>query len=289
MPQTIDLHSHSTYSDGVLQPADLVARAAEMGVTALALTDHDEIGGLEEAQAAADKHGIRLVPGVEISATWRAGLTIHIVGLGIDPANAVLREGLASICAGREDRARRMAQALEVCGIPGALEGARKYAENPRIIGRTHFARYLVECGKVKDIHAAFKRYLGGGQPCYVPHEWISIPEAVRWITAAGGIAVIAHPGRYPLGSQEMHELIAEFKACGGGALEVVSGSHTPNQYKIYARYAAEFGLAASAGSDFHSPQESRCELGGLPPLPEGCIPVWRQLGLDAAALAPAA
>lgn len=270
----IDLHSHSIFSDGTLTPEDLLARAATRGVKTLALTDHDETGGLAAARRAADAHGIQLVNGVEVSVTW-SGSTVHIVGLNVDVENAGLQAGLAQVRAGRDERARGIAHALEDIGIGGAYEGARQFAKNPDIIGRTHFARFLVERKIVKDTSEAFKRFLLGGQPAWVPHQWAALEDAVRWITGSGGIAVVAHPGRYKFDNAQMRTLFGEFKALGGTAIEVVSGGHTPHQYQIFADYAQEFGLLASSGSDFHSPDESRCDLGGCPNLPAGCEPVW--------------
>jgi len=273
----IDLHSHSVYSDGTLTPENLVARAAQRGVAALALTDHDETGGLAAARAAAAAHGIRLIDGVEISVTWR-GHTVHIVGLGIDPEHAVLQAGLAATRGGRIGRARKMAAALAELGIAGSFEGAQRFADNPQMIGRTHFARFLLEQGAVKDIKTAFKRFLGAGQPGFVPQQWADLGDAVRWIRASGGVAVIAHPGRYPLDTALLRGLLSEFRDFGGRAIEVVSSSHKPHQYQTFAEHAQHYGLAASAGSDFHSPEESYHDLGSLPALPDGCVPVWEEL-----------
>jgi predicted metal-dependent phosphoesterase TrpH len=271
----LDLHCHSTYSDGTLTPDELVARAARRGVAMLALTDHDDTGGLAAARVAAQRVGLELVDGVEISVTWR-GHTLHIVGLGIDPANEALQAGLAATRGGRKGRAEKIIAAFEELGIPGSGEGARKFAANPELVSRTHFARFLVKEGVVKDMKSAFQRFLGGGQPCFVPHQWASLSDAVAWIKGSGGTAVIAHPGRYPLDSAQMRQLLVEFRDAGGAALEVVTSSHKPHQYATFAAHARQFGLAASAGSDFHSPAESYHDLGGLPQLPAGCVPVWR-------------
>ena len=275
-----DLHCHSTVSDGLLSPSDLVARAAERGVKVLALTDHDDVAGLDAARAAALQHGMQLINGVEISVSWRSH-TLHIVGLNIDPAYPPLAEGLRSIRDGRGARAQLMADSLARSGIGGALEGAYHYAGNPSLIGRTHFARFLVESGHCKDVGSVFKNYLVKGKPGYVPHEWASLPDAVGWITGSGGIAVLAHPGRYmvgrkPMGRPTMRELLEEFVQLGGRGVEVVSGSHTPEQYAEFARYAKEFDLLASCGSDFHGPGESYRDLGRLPDLPLDCRPVWQ-------------
>ena len=268
-----DLHSHSNISDGTLPPAVVVARAARRGVSTLALTDHDDTGGLAEAVAAAAANGLQLINGVEISVSWQAQ-TIHVVGLGIDPDDPQLQAGLAKTRAGREGRAQRMAAAFDALGIEGTLAGARRFAGNPRMIGRTHFARHLVESGQVKSIKDAFRRWLGAGRPCQVEQG-----EAVAWIKGSGGLAVVAHPGRYGLAPAQLRALLGEFRDHGGAAIEVVTGSHQPQEFAMFAKYAAEFGLAGSVGSDFHAPDESR-DLGGLPKLPAGCDPVWRQLAL---------
>jgi hypothetical protein len=270
----LDLHCHSTYSDGTLAPDELVARAAARGVNVLALTDHDDTGGLAAARAAARRLGVALIDGVEISVTWR-GQTIHIVGLGIDPTHERLQAGLAATRGGRIGRAAKIVAAFDELGIAGSAEGAQEFADNPELISRTHFARFLVKRGVVKDMKSAFKRFLGGGQPCFVAHQWASLSDAVRWINGSGGKAVIAHPGRYSLDSAQLRQLLAEFRDLGGAAIEVVTGSHKPHQYAVFATHAREFGLAASTGSDFHSPAESYHDLGSLPPLPAGCVPVW--------------
>ncbi|HUW50406.1 MAG TPA: 3',5'-nucleoside bisphosphate phosphatase [Sulfuricella sp.] len=274
MSSSIDLHSHSTISDGLLTPSELVGRAAAQGVKVLALTDHDDVAGLEEARAAAQTAGISLVNGVEISVTWN-NRSVHLVGLRIDPAYAPLRDGLAAIRAGRGERAKLIAAELGKAGIAGSLEGAYAYAANPSIISRTHFARFLVEKGVVKDTRAVFKKYLVKGKPGFVAHRWADFAEAIGWIRGSGGIAVLAHPGRYDLGRTNLGGLIADFKEAGGEAIEVVTGSHTADQFIQFAQYASEFGLLASCGSDFHGQGESYMDLGRLPELPSGCNPVW--------------
>lgn len=274
-----DLHCHSSVSDGLLAPADLVVRAAERGVKFLALTDHDDIDGLAEAAAAAKQLGVQLINGVEISVSWR-NHTVHIVGLRIDPGCELLAEGLRTVRSNRGARAKLMAESLAKCGIGGALEGAYRYAANKEIIGRTHFARFLVEIGRAKDVRSVFDKYLVKGKPGYVPHQWAALQDAVGWIRGCGGIAVVAHPGRYiagngRMGKNNLRELLGEFAALGGQGIEVVSGAHTPEQYAEFARYAQEFGLLASCGSDFHGPGESWRDLGRLPDFPPGCRPVW--------------
>ena len=268
-----DLHCHSNISDGVLSPAELVRRAAEKRVDVLALTDHDDVAGLAEARDAATTLGLHFVNGVEISVTW-SGVTVHVVGLNLEPDCADLQAGLAQIQQGRHLRAERMAHDLEKHGIPGVLEGAMRFASNPRLIGRTHFARYLVEAGVCKDVRTVFKKFLVRGRPGYAAHEWTGLDNAIAWIRAAGGQAVLAHPGRYDLKGKATRRLLAEFKALGGEGVEVVTGSHTPDQHQLFAELAAYFGLMASRGSDFHAPGEYR-ELGGGPELPAKCVPIW--------------
>jgi hypothetical protein len=275
-----DLHCHSNISDGLLAPTELVARAAERGVKFMALTDHDDMGGLSEAARAAALHDIQFINGVEISVSWRSH-TLHIVGLNIDTSNAALQDGLLSIRKGRGERARLMADSLARSGIAGALEGAYQYTSNPDMIGRTHFARFLVETGHAKDVRSVFKNYMIKGKPGYISHQWAALPDAVSWIIGSGGIAVIAHPGRYtsgrkPMGRKNLRELLTEFVALGGRGIEVVTGSHTPEQYAEFARYATEFGLLSSCGSDFHGPGESYRDLGRLPDLPLECRPIWQ-------------
>ena len=269
-----DLHCHSNVSDGVLAPAEVAARAKANGVEVWALTDHDEVGGIADARAAATDIGLRFVAGVEISITW-AGKTVHIVGLGIDENNDTLRNGLDSVRNGRLLRGREIARQLEQAGIPGALEGALQYADNPEMLGRTHFARFLVDAGVKPTVSAVFDHYLVEGKPGFVPHRWATLEEAVGWIRAAGGRAVIAHPGRYPFTDLQLWAMIDRFRELGGEGIEVVTGSHTPDQYDSFARVARHAGLLASRGSDFHGPGESRVDLGTLPPLPSGLTPVW--------------
>ena len=272
-----DLHCHSVVSDGTLTPEALAARAKANGVELWALTDHDEIGGQHRARAAAHDQGLAWLSGVEISVTF-AGHTVHIVGLGFDADDATLREGLARTRGGRGERAREMAEGLSRVGIRGAYEGALKYVGNPELISRTHFARYLVETGVCKDTYEVFRKYLAEGKPGFVPHRWATLGDAVGWITRAGGLAVIAHPARYSFTPTEEYALFSEFKAHGGRGVEVVTGSHSSAEVVTYARMAQEFGLAASRGSDFHSPDESHTDLGALPALPGELTPVWELL-----------
>jgi len=270
----IDLHCHSNVSDGMLPPAGVVARAAANGVHALALTDHDDVAGLVAAQAAADLAGMTLINGVEISVTW-GGQTVHVVGLRIDPTHPDLANGLYDIRLGRIERARRMSDNLAQSGIVGAYEGAYDYAANKQMVGRTHFARWLVAQGHAPDIRAAFRRFLTRGHPGYVEHEWTTLENAVGWIRASGGMAVVAHPGRYAFNARELHLFLDAFRAIGGEGIEVITGSHHPSEYGKFADLARAFGLKASRGADFHAPDEG-IDIGRLPALPHYCQPVWQ-------------
>jgi len=273
-----DLHCHSNVSDGALPPAEVARRAARNGVQVWALTDHDQLGGLAEAREAAVAAGMRFIAGVEVSVTWR-GSTLHVLGLRIDAQNDVLAKGLASVRGGRIERAKLMAQELKDAGIDGAFEGALRHAENPAMVSRTHFARFLAEVGAVNEMKDAFRKYLVPGKPGYVPHQWAALADAVGWIRGAGGQAVLAHPGRYDLSAAAMDALLAEFRTAGGEAIEVVTGSHSPEQYRQFGAIAAQQQFSASRGSDFHGPQEG-AEFGSLPPLDPALRPVWRDWGL---------
>lgn len=272
-----DLHCHSVVSDGTLTPEVLAERAKTNGVELWALTDHDEVGGQHRAMAAAKAQGMAYLTGTEISVTF-AGETVHIVGLGFDPDDAALKQGLHNTRNGREQRAREMSDSLAQAGIHGAFEGALKFVGNPELISRTHFARHLVETGVCKETNEVFRKYLTEGKPGYVPHRWATLKDAVTWITQAQGLAVIAHPGRYNFSANAEYALFTEFKAHGGRGVEVVTGSHTKQDFVKYAETAKEFGLAASRGSDFHSPEESHTDLGKLPFLPGELTPVWELL-----------
>ncbi len=268
-----DLHSHSTVSDGTLRPAELVALAAASGVDVLALTDHDNVSGVAEAGAAAREQGIRVIPGVEISVNWN-GHTVHILGLQIDPENAALLQGLQGLCEYRRWRAQEIGRKLEKKGISGAYEGACALATGA-LVGRLHFARFLVQHGHARDVKDVFRNYLVTGKPGYVRGEWAPLEDAMGWILGAGGLAVIAHPARYKMTRGKLRRLIGEFRGLGGRGLEVVSGSHSRDEYFTMARHAQDFGLLASAGSDYHSPDNPWISLGNLPELPPGCDPVW--------------
>jgi hypothetical protein len=274
--ENYDLHNHSTRSDGLLSPTELIELAARLGVDAIALTDHDTTDGLEEADSAARRAGIELVPGVEISVSW-GDTTLHVVGLRVDPSASALAEGLEGIRTGRHARAERIGDALAKLGFDGTFAGAYALAENKQMLGRTHFARHLVETGVVKDIQAAFDKYLAKGKPAYVSHRLASLEDAVRWIRESGGVAVLAHPGRYKLKPMMRGEMLADFKRLGGEAIEVVTGSHRPEDYPTWQRLAIEHGFLASRGADYHGPGESPAEPGSLPQLHASLTPVWHQ------------
>jgi len=272
-----DLHCHSVVSDGTLTPEVLAQRAKANGVELWSLTDHDEVGGQDRAIAAARSAGLPFLTGVEISVTF-AGVTVHIVGLGFDHTAPALVEGLRQTRGGREQRAREMSDDLARVGIPGVYEGALKYVGNPELISRSHFARYLVEIGVCKETSDVFRKYITEGKPGFVPHRWATLRDAVGWITGAGGVAVIAHPGRYGFTANEEYALFTEFKTLGGQGVEVVTGAHGQGDYVKYADFCREFDLVASRGSDFHSPDESHTDLGQLPDLPGSVTPVWTLL-----------
>jgi len=274
MPLIYDLHTHSIASDGTLGPGELVRRAAAAGVRCLALTDHDTLEGLAAGGVAARREGIGWVPGVEVSVTW-SGHTIHLVGLHVDADCPALLEGLAGLRGFRTWRAEEIGRRLAGHGIEGALEGARGLS-NGHLISRTHFARLLVQRGVAANERQVFKHFLVQGKPGHVPGQWAALGDAVGWIRQAGGQAVLAHPARYKLTRGKLRRLIGEFREAGGQALEVVSGSHSRDDCLTMARHAADFGLLGSAGSDFHDPQSPWIELGRLPELPDGCVPVWR-------------
>jgi hypothetical protein len=272
-----DLHSHSIHSDGTLSPQALAERAKDRQVDLWALTDHDELGGQADAARAAQALGLSWLSGVEISVTF-AGETVHIVGLGVDIDDPTLLAGLARIRGGRNQRARQMADGLAQVGLKGAYEGALRHVSNPNLVSRTHFARWLVETGVCSDHGSVFRRYLTTGKPGHVEHRWAGLGEAVRWITGAQGVAVIAHPGRYRFTPTEEFALFSEFKAHGGTGVEVLTGSHGQADIAKYGDMAQEFDLLASRGSDFHSPTESRTDLGSLPDLPGHLQPVWQAI-----------
>ncbi len=276
-PTNFDFHCHSSVSDGLLPPADVARRAAANGVDYWALTDHDDLGGLEIAEQAATEAGMRFLNGVEISIEWK-GTPIHVVGLGFDRCDPALVAGLDALRLGRVERARRMGDALAAIGIHGVYEGALKYAANSSLISRAHFARYMVSIGIARDVPGVFQHYLTPGKPGYVDHRWATLEDAIGWVQGAGGVAVVAHPGRYKMSGAETRRFLDDFKDLGGRAIEVTCGSHSNDHVMHFARLARHYAFHASRGSDFHGPEESYVDLGKLPQLPEDLKPVWRLL-----------
>lgn len=273
----IDLHSHTNFSDGELSPEALIDLAKAQGLDVLALTDHDTIAGIDRAQKQADLVGLKLIVGVELSVRW-TNKELHILGLNVDPFNVVLQDGLVLQQAARQKRARLIARDLENAGVPNALEGAKSIAHSD-LVARPHFAHYIVQCGRAKDVGDAFKRYLTPGKPGYVETEWVDIAIAIQWIKQAGGIAVIAHPARYKLTMSRLRNLISAFKQAGGEGMEVVTSNHTNDETAIMARLCDEYQLLASMGSDFHGPN-SRARLGVMSAMPAGLNPVWEKMAI---------
>ena len=269
------MHTHSTYSDGVLRPAELVRRAASRGVTLLALTDHDETGGLAEAQLAASRCDVLFVPGVEISALWN-GQTVHVLGLDIDPLAPDLVAGLSSIRHCRSERAARIAAQLDEAGVTGSLQGATRLAGNLAAMGRSHFARFLVEQRHVRNISDAFHRYLGAGRAAYVSPSWPGMEQAIGWIHAAGGQSVLAHPDRYRLSTRARHCLFEAFEQSHGDAVELSRDSECKSSSQI--RLAQHFGFALSSGSDFHAPGKNVADVGDASQIPAGVPALWQRL-----------
>lgn len=276
----IDLHSHSTASDGTLSPTQLVRKAAEAGVSTLALTDHDCISGIKEAKKAAHQLGINLVSGIELSVMW-SKRTLHLVGLNIDIEHTALNAVLADAEMLRLRRGRKIGEKLEKVGINSAFEGACALAGGS-LISRSHFAHFLVAQGHAKDIRQVFKRYMIKGKPGYVAEEWMSLEQGIELIHKAGGVAILAHPARYHLSRTRLRGLLKELKSLGVDGIEVVSGSHSQDENKTIAQHALDFDLSASQGSDYHGPEKPWVQLGCLPPMHYRCRPIW-EAGLDLA------
>ena len=268
----IDLHTHSRVSDGTLSPTELVTLAASRGVEVLALTDHDTVAGLAEARSAAPE-SLRLVAGVEISVSWE-NKTLHVVGLDVDPSHTTLAAGLTRLQQQREVRARKIGERLEAKGVAGAYSGALALAGDARPT-RTHFARFLHQAGHVKDEAQAYRKWLGRGKPAHVNAAWASLEEAIHWIHAAGGQAVLAHPFRYGMTRAWLVKALTAFKQVGGDAMEVVSGRGNPDEFHVALHLARRFALAASVGSDFHAPSPW-LQPGVEISLPDDIRSVWR-------------
>ena len=270
----IDLHTHSTASDGTLSPSELILQAARAGVKTLALTDHDCVAGIAEAQSAANQNNVKLIPGIELSVMW-SGRTLHLVGLDIDVNNDPLGDALQEVLDFRVWRAEEMARKLEAYGVENALVGARAMAKTD-LIGRSHFARYLVEQGLAKDFRQVFKRYLVKGKHGHEAGEWMPLASGIDLIHQAGGVAVLAHPARYNLSRTKLRVLLKELKALGANGIEVVSGSHSKDENQTMAQHALDFDFPASQGSDYHGPEKPWVQLGRLPPMHYRCTPIWK-------------
>jgi len=269
----IDLHTHSTASDGTLSPTELVCQAAAAGVRALALTDHDTVAGIAEAQRAANQANICLVPGIELSVMW-SKRTLHLVGLGLDVNNQKLRDVLQQALDFRRWRAEEIARKLEIVGVKDALTGAQMMAGSD-LIGRAHFARYLVEQGFAKDFRQVFKRFMVKGKPGHVGGEWMQLEAGIGLLHQAGGVAVLAHPARYNLSRTKLRGLFKELKSLGADGIEVVSGSHSKDENQTMAQHALDFDFPASQGSDYHGPEKPWVQLGRMPPMHYRCTPIW--------------
>ena len=268
-----DLHAHSTASDGTLSPAELMQHAHAAGVNVMALTDHDTTAGIAEARDTATQLGMEFIPGIELSVTWD-NRTVHIVGLGIDENSEPIQVGIKKLMDFRQWRAEEIGRRLEKAGYPDMYEKAKAYS-NGRLIGRVHFARALVAAGHADTVGAVFKKFLVGGKPGFVPGAWAELSDVVKWIREAGGRAIIAHPARYDMTRTKLRQLIADFKELGGEGFEVCSGSHSKDDVNTMAQHARDFDLLASAGSDFHGPENPWVNLGQLAPIPQGLKPVW--------------
>lgn len=274
----IDLHTHSTASDGTLSPSELVSQAAMAGVKVLALTDHDCVAGIEEAHSAAKQNDIRLIPGIELSVMW-SGRTLHLVGLNIDVNNQPLGDVLQEVLDFRVWRAEEIARKLEAYGVENALDGARAMAKTD-LIGRSHFACYLVDQGFAKDFRQVFKRFMVNGKPGHVAGQWMPVASGIDLIHQAGGVAVLAHPARYNLSRTKLRGLFRELKVLGVNGIEVVSGSHSKDENQTMAQHALDFDFPASQGSDYHGPEKPWVQLGRMPPMHYRCTPIW-EAGLD--------
>ncbi len=266
-----DLHCHSTASDGDLAPSEVVERAAQQGVEMLAITDHDNFDSLEEATQAAEGK-LQYIAGIEFSSVW-SGVGIHIVGLDFDPellVDAVEKQKMS-----RQERTLKIAERLEKKGVKNALEGARHFAPSD-IIGRPHFAKYLVSEGYFETETEAFKKWLGKGKIGDVKTSWPEIKTVVSHIKAAGGQAVLAHPHTYDLTNRKLGLLLEHFKACGGDGIEVSASGITPDKRQYFASLCERFQLMASRASDFHSPDNPWIELGRVAALPSTVVPIWQ-------------
>lgn len=268
-----DLHCHSSFSDGALTPSEVILRAKEQGVTTLALTDHDTVAGLAEAQQAAEQQALDFIPGIELSCLW-SNKTFHVLGLNIDPSNAEILTGTQQLQEIRLERAKKIADKLAKNKIPGAF-AAVQVAAGVGMITRPHFANFLLENNHVSSIQNAFDRYLGQGKSAFVNTQWVEMENAIHWINSAGGVAVVAHPMRYKLTASWMRRFLSAFKEMGGQGIEVITARSNPDEIRRTIHFAQQFELYGSVGSDFHTPKNQWVELGRLASLPINIKPVW--------------
>lgn len=289
MTKIYDLHCHSNLSDGILSPEALVSRAKTQKVTTLSLTDHDTLAGVQRAQAQSLIEGIEFIPGIEFSSLW-AGRGVHIVGLNIDPSAKSIVDAVFHQRKVRMDRAVEIGLRLENHGIESAYIGAKRIADADRgtdlvsditaedgVLGRPHFAKYLVQEGYVSNMNQAFKRYLGAGKPGDIKQVWPEIGDVVEWINGSGGCAVLAHPLKYKMTRTKLRALVSDFADVGGGALELISGKQPPGQAEDMAKIAIKYDLKGSCGSDFHVPGQAWQELGAFGQMPRSVEPVWSE------------
>ena len=267
----VDLHCHTTVSDGALSPAQLIALAVDREIDMLAITDHDSIDCYRQIDTA--RADLTLITGIELSTTWQ-GRSVHIVGLNIDLKNPALLEGVSQQSLARDQRAVKISQRLEKLGFENTLQGARSISNGGQI-GRPHFAQHLVQIHAVTSVQQAFNKYLGSGKAGDIKEHWASLEDVISWIRNAGGVAVLAHPTKYKMTRTKLCLLIEDFIDAGGEAMEVISGAQNPSITGSMAALCHKYNLLASCGSDFHAPEQPWASLGHVPQLPSNCKPVW--------------
>lgn len=273
----IDLHTHTTASDGKLEPIELCQRAASRGVEFLSITDHDTCAAYRELGTEVPVP-VRLIPGIEFSTYWQ-NTGIHILGLNVNLRSKVLRSAIAYQQKARFVRAAQIAERLEAHGIEKSLSAVKKIAGNT-YIGRPHFAQHLVNIGTAKNINAAFRKYLGPGKPGDIKNNWAPMPQVIDWIREAGGKATLAHPAKYGLTWTRLSALLDAFSAAGGHGMEVISGQQPSELTHRLGKLSLQKGLLASCGSDFHRPEDAWSDVGQIHALPDECTPVWQNWDL---------
>lgn len=271
-----DFHIHSCHSDGALSVSDLIGLARQRDVGRISITDHDCVSAYGELSTIYHSD-IEIIPGCEFSSVWRS-MTIHVLGLNLDLKSANLSAAINNQTKARDLRAHKIAEVLEKKGLPGSLEGALQIA-NGGVLGRPHFAQFMVDQSFVKDRKQAFKKYLGAGKVGDVKAQWPNIEDVCEWIVLSGGIPVLAHPLKYGLTQTRLKNLLVDFKEAGGLAIEVISGAQDRPRIENLVNLAEQFDFHASLGSDFHQPDQAWADLGLIPDLPAGCQPVWQLWG----------